>query len=59
VHGTEPTPQRAPFQPPPIDIPWAAVPTTVDVTASDADQARVLFDRDVPDHAGLLDATPD
>jgi hypothetical protein len=49
---------RAPFQPQPVDIPWAPLPLVVVVGPSDADLARALWDRMMPEYAGLLDAEP-
>jgi hypothetical protein len=48
---------RAPLAPQPVDLPWAPVPDTVSVTASDADAALALWDYLMDDHRGLLDAT--
>ena len=55
---------RAPFQPQPIDLPWAPVPDVVIVGPSDADLAQALWDRwarsdpDTEKYVGLLDAQP-
>jgi hypothetical protein len=54
-----PSTERATIKPQPLDIPWAPVPTSVTVTATDAEQAGVLWDASMPDYEGLLDATPE
>lgn len=49
---------RAPIQPQPIDLPWPPVPSSVEVSASDAELALAEWDRTMgDDYAGMLDAT--
>lgn len=48
--------ERAPVKPQPVDIPWAPVPSSVTVTASDADQSIALWNRDMPEYDGVLEA---
>jgi hypothetical protein len=54
-----PEQERALFKPQQIDLPWGPVPSSVDVTVSDAERARALFDRDIAEYAGVLDAAQD
>lgn len=50
---------RAPLQPQPVSTPLGDIPSTVLVTAQDAEMALAIWDRDMgSDYAGLLDATP-
>lgn len=55
---------RAPFVPQPVDLPWSAVPSTVETTAADAERAQALWDYvmgqgDTEQYVGLLDAEPE
>lgn len=50
--------ERAPIKPEPLSTPQPPVPTTVSVSAADADLAAADWDQTMPaDYAGLLDAT--
>lgn len=47
---------RDTVKPAEVDIPWPPVPSTVDVSAADAEAASGLWDRDMADYAGILEA---
>lgn len=50
--------ERTPIKPEPLSTPQPPVPTTVSVSAADADLAAADWDQTMPaDYAGLLDAT--